>query len=513
MTVGHSTRYRASRSSKKKSFRARKHRFSPSRSSPSRKNRKHRFPPSRGAGDIPFIPFIPFIPPIPPEPLTTSECAVCLDSFDNDACTPFDCTHPIHLPCAETWTMQEEMNHSRRCPTCRKPEKKHRLPADQFDLAVPAGVVVLAPTSFDDMMSTLRSLPPSIDVAYVNSSPAVVETSVLVLNTADHAMTDVQQFQLARQLMATPRIHTIVTGLGNVNLAEIRQSTNLGNLMHYDPPVNMLSLSRAVDATPNTLVEADINTSSFTDWQWELVVYVVQRNATSLQTLKVSMMMPKIEQNPVTASRFVSLSMPSLVELTIAWAYVDAIPLDNLPNVVKLSLQHADWYRPPSPPVVPFVLPQLHKLKELTLDSVDFDNVSFDRVPNVDKLRIVGLNCDKNRELALRTFKSIRELNELKDLALVDFTSWNRSTAVRAMQHLIEIVPKLTTLEVENCGALFSSKVMVIELMESIVKHRISDVFFISNDITEVYRRWRKKKGGEVKDYCRVRWVVKEEVI
>jgi len=288
-------------------------------------------------------------------------------------------------------------------------------------------------------------------------------------------------------------------------------------MFRYDErPLTMLTVAHAIDAPPHTFSQAVIDAPTLDDDEWELVVHAIRWHTRSLQRVCV-VATPRDGKEPIAASRFVWPNMTNLVEVVFVDVYIDAIPFKYMPNVVKVRLDHSEWNHAPSfeaDPTFTFVH-KLPRVTDLTLEHVCFDKVSLECVPNVQRLKLGGLNYEySNPNLSFSHFQAIHTLTHLTELTLTEFEYW-AEVADTVVKHLIALMPRLRHLTIINCACFWPNEIedknsLISRFFDAALIERLDHVELLQCNLGQDYEKWIEQiKDRSILDYLDEAWDVR----
>jgi len=271
---------------------------------------------------------------------SSDECVICFNALGDDRCTLYNCKskkHPLHALCAQTWKNGGGEN-NRRCPVCRSEERRE------------PPLHAIAPSSYEELLETITSLPRSIHKVYVglefppNMYCDYLFIDLRYIDTFEKQKTVVDA--LVALVLSNSMIRTI-QGDDIDLIVPVQQCDIMFRFVRGKSSfVRMFELLHVQKRlVPNELksifLECSSDSPSMSTWEWQAFSTCVQTHSESLEELKILNRLPDASSS-YQMSSFMSTSMRNLNKLNLQNVDFDGMRLSHLSNLEALLL---DQYR------------------------------------------------------------------------------------------------------------------------------------------------------------------------
>ena len=364
-----------------------------------------------------------------------NECYICYDEFDHTKCEPYGCGHFFHAHCIERWRNSGNTSNHSRCPYCKKTGSYN--------------ILRKPPQTYEEVLQTIRSLPPSIKNVYVNTPPPIGAHSHVELELMS-SLTRPQEEGIAQAIIDKETIQKL-RGPQEYDSVSVHAPLTDIQISSYciSRFFRSFEVVQAKRLDPNTafhiLFSQAVNEIGGEWWYWNDFVEIARSHANSVRYLTVW------NTSSIDRSNF------------------DMSEVSPMPNLLNLCLG----------------------------GRVNFESTIFERYPKLKAITLSQYNYAENASCSL--LHKLKELNSLRVIELVECMGWEGGRGKNVLVLVLAALREDSLLQIRHSPSLFCSNdaQFAAEFFSALLSRRIANVTLWGNRIETQFHEWKERLSNE----------------
>jgi len=366
-----------------------------------------------------------------------NECYICYEDFDHTKCEPYGCGHFFHADCIERWRNSGHTSNHSRCPYCKR-----------------TGPYNISPNPlqvYEEVLETIRSLPPSIEDVYVNTPPPIGANFHVQLELTSN-LTRPQQEAIAQAIIDKNTIQK-VKGPQEHDSVSVHAPSRYVHISSFVTSrfFRLFAVVKAKRLPTNTVLSLVLNQTvdemGGELWHWDDFVEIARRHANSVQYLTV----------------FNTSSMDRSI--------FDMSEISPMPNLKYLDLG----------------------------GRVNFESTDLERFPNLRDIHLNQYNYAENSSCSL--LDDLKELDFLHMIELVECMGWEGGRGNKVLAFVLQALYEHedSLLRITRSPSLFCSNdaQFIAEFFSALLSGGFARVTLLGNGIETQFHEWKESLSNE----------------